>query len=43
MAVRARMEPTARLLLRVHDIDAGDLVALPLSFSLTGVPVTAAL
>jgi hypothetical protein len=43
IAVRARMEATARLLLRVHDIDAGDLVALPLSFSLSGVPVTAAL
>lgn len=40
---RLTLTSDARLLLRVHDLDAGDLVALPLAFSLAGVPITAAL
>lgn len=40
---RLALTADARLLLRVHDLDAGDLVALPLAFALAGVPMTAAL
>ena len=40
---RVALTADARLLLRVHDIDAGDLVALPLELTLLGLPVTAAL
>jgi hypothetical protein len=40
---RFALTADARLLLRVHDLEAGDLVALPLAFSLAGVPITAAL
>jgi len=38
---RVAMTSDARLLLRVHDIDAGDLVQQPLAIDLRGVPVQA--
>jgi hypothetical protein len=37
------MTADSKLLLRVHDIDAGDLVQQPLAFDLRGVPVQARL
>lgn len=37
------MQADSRLLLRVHDIDAGDLVQQPLAFSFSAVPITAPL
>lgn len=40
---KVTMDAGARLLLRVHDIDAGDLVSLPLAFDLRAFPVEAAL
>lgn len=40
---RVAMTSDARLLLRVHDIDAGDLVQQPLAIDLRGVPVQAEL
>lgn len=43
ITARAAMVPTARLLLSVLDIDAGDLVRSPLALSLVGVPATSAL
>jgi len=43
IAETVTMDSGARLLLRVHDIDAGDLVSLSLAFSFSAVPITAAL
>jgi hypothetical protein len=43
ISARAAMVPTARLLLSVLDVDAGDLVRAPLSFSLVGFPATSVL
>lgn len=43
IAETVAMDSGARLLLRVHDIDAGDLVSLSIAFDLRAVPVEAAL
>lgn len=43
VSTRTSMTTTSRLLVTVHDIDAGGLSTQPISFSLTGAPAAASL
>jgi len=43
VAARTTMTPTSRLLVTVHDIEAGGPASGPISFSLTGTPAPASL